>query len=223
VLIGTIRGTVELARRAERGVRGRVADGVGQVTLAVVDWTLASPRMDEAVGRVADRLLADGIAEQVTARLLRGPELERIVALVLESEALRDAVANALESEGAERLLARALESPGAERLLTFALESPDTERMLARIVESRIVDEAVVRLANEAALRLPESPAIWALVEEIAASPAVSEALTKQGAGFADQVAGEVRERSRSVDARLERAARRLIRRSPRTSAPAT
>jgi hypothetical protein len=47
-----------------------------------------------------------------------------------------------------------------------------------------------------------------------LAQSPAVTEAITQQGAGFADQVAGEMRKRSRDVDARLERGARRLFRR---------
>jgi hypothetical protein len=64
----------------------------------------------------------------------------------------------------------------------------------------------------------LPSSEAMWALIDVIAQSPAVTDAITQQGAGFADQVAGEVRERSRSLDARLERGAWRLLRRRART-----
>ena len=47
-----------------------------------------------------------------------------------------------------------------------------------------------------------------------------MTEATTQQGAGFADEVAAEVRDRSRSVDARLERGAWRLLRRRSRTDA---
>jgi hypothetical protein len=53
-------------------------------------------------------------------------------------------------------------------------------------------------------------------VVDEVARSPAVTEAIAHQGAGFADQVAGELGERSRRADARLERVARRLLRRRP-------
>ena len=63
----------------------------------------------------------------------------------------------------------------------------------------------------------------MWALIDVIAQSPAVTDAITQQGAGFADQVAAEVRERSRSLDARLERGAWRLLRRAhaPRRGRP--
>ena len=50
-------------------------------------------------------------------------------------------------------------------------------------------------------------------LVEEIADSPAVTAAISQQGFGFADQVGGDVRNRSRRTDNWLEHAARRLSR----------
>jgi hypothetical protein len=56
----------------------------------------------------------------------------------------------------------------------------------------------------------------LWLVVDEVAQSPAVSEAITRQSIGFADQVAEQVRDRSRSADARLERAAKRVLRRRP-------
>jgi hypothetical protein len=46
-----------------------------------------------------------------------------------------------------------------------------------------------------------------------------VTEAITRQSVGFADQVAGQVRDRSRNADARLERAARRVLKRPQRES----
>ena len=62
-------------------------------------------------------------------------------------------------------------------------------------------------------------SEAIWNLIDEIAASPAVTAAISQQGLGFAGQMGDEVRERSRKADDWAERTARRLIHRPPRRS----
>ena len=185
---------------------GRAAVGAAlrpgmHVTLALIDLVVERAERAEIPLRVAERLLADGIAEQVAARLLEGPELERIARLTVESPALHAAVADALDSEGTERLLASMLETEGMQRLVV-------------QVVESRVVEDAVTRLIDDAAARLPDSEAMWALIDVIAQSPAVLDAIAQQGAGFADQVAGEVRDRSRTVDERLERIARRLLRR---------
>jgi hypothetical protein len=72
--------------------------------------------------------------------------------------------------------------------------------------------------VVEEVIARLPQGEALWGLIDEVAVSPAVTEAITQQGFGFADQVAEDLRDRSRSVDARLERVARRLIGRRPRS-----
>jgi hypothetical protein len=85
-------------------------------------------------------------------------------------------------------------------------LESPQAERLVARVIESRLLDEAVTRLL--------ESEELWLLVDEVARSPSVTEAISHQGVGFAEQMAGVMRDRSRTADARVERLARRLLRR---------
>jgi hypothetical protein len=132
------------------------------------------------IARLADRLLAAGIADDIAQRLLDGPELERIVTA--------------------------ALESPGAARLGDRVLDSPQAERLVARVIESRLLDEAVARLL--------ESKDLWLLVDEVARSPSVTEAISHQGVGFAEEMAGAVRDRSQKADARVERIARRLFRR---------
>ena len=80
-------------------------------------------------------------------------------------------------------------------------------------MLDSRLIDEAVHRLL--------EGEELWLVVDEIAQSPAVTEAITRQSIGFADQVAGGVRGRSRNADAWLERAARRALRRPPAAPPP--
>jgi hypothetical protein len=202
------------ARRAERDARGAILDAAGRRALAVLDVLLASAFVEIAAERVLARaqatgapqriaagLLDDGIAEDIAARVLNGPEIERVVDVALDSERLRET-------------LVAALERPGAERLIASALDSPGMERLVRRAVDSRLADETVVRLVDETVSRLAEREALWVLIDEIARSPAVMEAISQQGMGFADQVAGDMRERSRNADARLEHVALRLFRR---------
>ena len=103
-----------------------------------------------------------------------------------------------------ERIVEQALASPAVDRIADRILESPSAERLVARVIESRLMDEAVTRLLD--------SDDLWLLVDEIARSPSVTQAIAHQSAGVADEVSDVVRERSRSADDRLERIARRLV-----------
>ena len=89
-------------------------------------------------------------------------------------------------------------------------------DRLLAEGVIERAVDRVFDerRIVDELVNRLIASEELWVLVDSIAKSPAVTEAIGRQSIGFAEQVAGEVRTRSRNADARLERVARRALRR---------
>lgn len=93
------------------------------------------------------------------------------------------------------------------------ALSSRYVERAVDRAVDRLLAQGVVDRILAE----LTKSRELWLLVEEVAASPAVTEAVTHQTASFADQVAGGVRARSHGADAWLERQARRALRRPAR------
>ena len=86
-------------------------------------------------------------------------------------------------------------------------------ERTVGQVIGSRLFDQLVVRLL--------ESEELWMLVDEIAQSPAVTDAITQQSLGFADEVADEVNVRTRRADAIAERIARRLLRRRARVEPP--
>ena len=188
-------------RHVERGARRRVGEVIGEVTLAVVDASLSSPYADEVV----ERVLNSALAERVVGRALEGELLAGIPKLVAEH----------LLAEGlVEQVTLRVLEGPELERVVEVALQSPGAERVMLRVLESGIVEQATMRVIDDTTERLRRSPGVWTLVEEIAASPAVTDAITRQGVGFADQVTEEIRERSSHADERLERAARRLLRR---------
>ena len=108
---------------------------------------------------------------------------------------------------------------------LDAVLASRVAEEAVDRALASRLADHTVdrlfdqERLIDETVTRLIESDELWVLVDSIAKSPAVTEAISRQSIGFADQVAGGVRERTRRLDMRLEGAARRVARRPPRPS----
>jgi hypothetical protein len=138
----------------------------------------------------AERLFT-GIAERAIDAAMRGPLVEA---------AARDLV----RYHVIERATAELAEGDQLEEFMTRALDTPAARRMVAHVIDSAVVDEAVARLL--------ESDELWILVDEVARSPSVTEAISHQSVGLADQVAGVVRERSRVADARLERVARRLI-----------
>jgi hypothetical protein len=106
----------------------------------------------------------------------------------------------------------QAADGEQAQHALAAALESPALERALAQMIESRLVDDAIARVVDRVLDRLPESPALWSLIDEIAQSPAVRQAINRQSVGFAEELAGEVRERTRRADDQLEGAAKRLL-----------
>ena len=119
--------------------------------------------------------------------------------------ALDGLLASRVVDEAIERISAHVLQSPEFEQAVAGAIESPATERLVARVIESRLMEDIVTRLL--------EREELWLAVEEIARSPAVTEAITQQSLGFADQVAAGVRAGSSGADAWLERTARRVLR----------
>jgi len=125
----------------------------------------------------------------------------------------RRAVDRVLESDELERVVIVAINSVHVQAGLKLALESDGAAQLVDSLFDSGLIDRVFERLL--------ESDALWHLVDEIAASPAVTAAISQQGLGFADQVGDDVRERSRKADDWMERAARRLIGRGPKVLPP--
>ena len=203
---------VGLIRGAERDVRRRGSDALGRTSVAMLDAALQSPYVDKALDRMPD------VVDLVVEHLLEDDLVDRLLVRI-EEAGVAERVADRLLAHGiAEHIASRVLEGPELERMVAAALERPETEQMLTRIVASPVIEGTVTRVVEDIIARLPQGDALWSLVDEVAVSPAVTDAITQQGAGFADQVAEDLRDRSRHADARLERAARRLIRRRHRS-----
>ena len=128
-----------------------------------------------------------------------------------------DAIEAVIGSDAVEESINRLLSSPAIERLIQTALSGPLVDALSRELVRQRVVERITTTLI-EAGVFEPivdaflERPELWVLVEEIAQSPSVSDAIRQQSFGFVDQVGDEVRGRSRSADDILARAARRLV-----------
>jgi hypothetical protein len=170
-------------------------------------------RLSLIPARAGYRAIADAGGRAAVA------SLDVVLASRYTQEAVDHLLARLLARDGLERMLDR----PELERILEQMLESPGAERLVTQVIESRLVEHAVTQLVDGTATRLPQSQAVWTLIDEVAQSPAVTDAISQQGKGMADQFAGEVRQRADSVDDRLERAARRLLhrRRAPDPAVP--
>jgi hypothetical protein len=145
-------------------------------------------------GYAIDRLLASALIEGVGKAIADHRVIERVARPIAASGAVEQIVVDALASPVTDRVAERVLESPAAEQLA-------------ARAIDSELMDQVVARLL--------ESEDLWLLVDEIARSPAVTAAISRQGLGLADQFAGVVRERSNRADDRIERSLRRLLHRA--------
>jgi hypothetical protein len=110
-------------------------------------------------------------------------------------------------------LLARALATQAALDAVDVVLRSPAARRAVRTAIRGPLPEVAARAAVHE---RVLEREGVEQLVEEIASSPLVAQAIARQGAGFADRVAGEVAQRSQRADDRLERATRRLLHRRP-------
>jgi hypothetical protein len=121
----------------------------------------------------------------------------------------RRAVNRVLESEELERVVIVAINSVHIQAALKQALESDGAVQLVDSLFASGLIDRFFERLLA--------SESLWHLIDEIAASPAVTAAISQQGLGFADELGDEVRSRSRKADDWMERAARRLIGRPQR------
>ncbi len=170
----------------------------------IASLSAAALRPAVEVGRRVDRRARPSLA---------GPARRAVLSTVDAAlSSLDAALTSPLAAEVGERIRTSALAVDVLQPLLQRAIDSPEAERLMRNVVDSRLVSGLLAEL--------PDNDGLWALIDEIAQSPAVTEAISRQSLSFADQMAGVVRSHSLSADDRVERLARRLARRRPRDSA---
>lgn len=139
--------------------------------------------------------------------------IERVVA----SPAMTSAVDAVVGSEAVQETVERVLSGPAVASALETIL-SPETIDMIAdEVARSQMVQKITIAAIEAGEIApiidaLLEREELWILVQTIAESPAVIDAIRQQGFGFADQVGDEVRGRSRTADEVLARTARTFI-----------
>ncbi len=129
---------------------------------------------------------------------------ENVVEAVVGSKTVQDSVDRVMNGAAMESALSALLEGPFIDNLAREIARRQVIQRITVEAIEAGEIAPII-----DALLAREE---LWVLVQEIAESPAVSEAVRQQSFGFADQVGDEVRGRSRSADDILARAARRLV-----------
>jgi uncharacterized RDD family membrane protein YckC len=193
--------------------RALQTDGASQLVNSRALWTFIDQALtSDGVGRLVNsgalwRLIDQALQSDGADQLVTNPALWRLITGALESggadalvnsPALWSLIDMAIASDGAERMI----HSSALWTLIGKALESENAEGLVARLFDSGLADQFIDRLLT--------NKAVWRLVDEIAASPAVTAAVTQQSLGFADQVGGELRARARQADDWILRKARR-------------
>jgi hypothetical protein len=152
-------------------------------------------------GRELERRTRTALTAASERTLLAG--IDAILARVLDDEVIDHVLERAETAGVAQRVADRILEDGTVEQIAQRTFSGPELERMLAAAFASALPEEVIAQLLA--------SEAIWILVDEIARSPSVTEAIAHQGTGFFEQVAARAREHSRAADTRVQRMAHRL------------
>ena len=161
-----------------------------------------TPVVGPPLRRMAHDLARDGVRarerawaliEEQVGELLAAPEVERALDRALAGP-LTDAVA---------RSLAR---NRVPERVATEMLESLDVDALVGQVLEHEVTGRVVER-----ALASPEMDRI---VQYIATSPHIVEAVSRHTQTMAEEMASDVRRRTQIVDDVAERAVRGWLRR---------
>ena len=172
-------------------------------------------------GAEATMRATEGAVETVIASKAVQGSIERVVA----SPAMTSAVDAVVGSPAVQETLERVVSGPAFAGALRTIL-SPETVDMIAEEVTRSQMIQKITVTAMEAGEMAPivdaflEREELWILVQTIAESPAVIDAVRQQGFGFADQVGDEVRGRSRTADQVIARTARSFIGRRGRLDA---
>jgi hypothetical protein len=184
-------------------VSSAARSGVGRLVSPLIDLggraaAGAMRPVTGVIGAAAD--VGMRLERRAVDRVLESAEIERIVNVTVNSVHVQSALVQATQSEA-------------VDRLVDSLFESGVVDRVMDRLVDSGALDRFLVRMAT--------TEGLWQLIDEIAASPAVTAAISQQGLSFADQVGDQMRDRSRRADDWVERAARRLVHRQPRVGPP--
>jgi hypothetical protein len=151
-----------------------------------------------ALVRARLRSRLEGILEDV----LEAPEVERVVDRMIAGP-LPDAIVRALiEHRVVEHLAEELAASVEIEAAVTTVLEHETTQQLVAAAIASPGLDQVLVQ-ATDRALRGPE---LQRVLQHVAASPEIRDALQQQSTTLAQEMAQGLRSKAESLDDIAER-----------------
>jgi uncharacterized RDD family membrane protein YckC len=145
--------------------------------------------------RVAARVLR-GPLESAVEELVSAPEVGRILDRALSGPLPEELAVSLARHHVLERVVRKLAVDGELERLLEAALASPRTHELLDQALSSPRTHELLDQALSSDATRH--------VLERAIGGPEVRAAVTKQSAGFAEQVAAGLRRAARSVDRRV-------------------
>jgi hypothetical protein len=159
-----------------------------------------------AAARMRTRSRLEGLFDDA----LTAPEVERAVDRLIAGPLPDAVVRSLLEHQVVERLAAELASEIDVDLAVSAALEHETTQRLVAAIVSSPGLDQLLVH-ATDRVLRGPE---LQRVVDHVARSPEVRDALTQQSTTLATELADGLRTRAESLDEAAERTVRGWLRR---------
>ncbi|HET6549240.1 MAG TPA: hypothetical protein VFG79_12315 [Solirubrobacter sp.] len=194
---------------------GDAALAVANVAVAWAELPLHAAARLPGMGRLAAegafvRARLRSRFEGAVGELLAAPEVERAVDRMLAGPLPDAIVRSLLEHHVVEHLADELAASVDVDAAVTTVLEHETTQRLVAAVIASPGMDRVLVQ-ATDRALRGPE---LQRVIEHVAASAEVREALTQQSTTLAQEMAVGLRSKAESLDDVAERAAHGWFRR---------
>ncbi len=190
--------------------RPNVGDAALAVANVAVEWAklpvFAAARLP-GMGRVAAegalvrarlRSRLEGLLDDV----LTAPEVERAINRVLAGT-LPDAIVRSLiENQVVENVAGELAASVEIDAVVTTVLEHETTQQLVAAVIASPGLDQVLIQ-ATDRALRGPE---LQRVIEYVAASPEIRDALQQQSTTLAQEMAQGLRSKAEGLDDIAER-----------------
>lgn len=157
----------------------------------------------EETGGIGGRLVSGGA--KGAQRLAEAAGIDRAVEAAVE-----EAIVRAVENEATERALARIINGPVITQAVAEALRSQAVEEAVIETVESEMVDRIWARILHSDETEL--------LIQRIAESPEIRDAIASQGVGLITDIGIEIRAVTARLDDWVESKLANLLKRDPRT-----
>jgi hypothetical protein len=183
----------------------------------------AERALDTTIQRVLESPRATHLAERVLAgpamrRLLDGPVVDRLVTALIEARVVERVTAEMIAADVPEHVVSQVLEARVLDevvaRLLADEALAQTVDGLLTRWFEGPIYEDVIDGVLA--------SDELWRLVDQVAKSPEVMDAISAGSASLVGEVADEVRERTIVADDIAERVTRKMLRRAQRKDKPA-